>query len=62
MSVHMQSETIEQGNEEDREYLSRFHVISKCGTSEDSSADVLEWDEWIEPINIAARHPFAFSR
>eukprot|EP00596_Hydrurales_sp_CCMP1899_P006798 CAMPEP_0119037586 /NCGR_PEP_ID=MMETSP1177-20130426/6029_1 /TAXON_ID=2985 /ORGANISM="Ochromonas sp, Strain CCMP1899" /LENGTH=394 /DNA_ID=CAMNT_0006999067 /DNA_START=137 /DNA_END=1318 /DNA_ORIENTATION=+ len=56
VSVHMNSAVIPEGTEEDREYLSRFHVTRQCGD------DTFEWYEWIEPVNIAARHPFAFSR
>jgi hypothetical protein len=64
VSVHMRSEVIPQGNFVDKEFLSRFHVTRKCaaGNGTDRTIDSVEWDEWIEPVNIAARHPFAFSR
>lgn len=62
--AHMQSEITLTVNPVDREFLSRFHVVRKCtGISGfDSGLKLFEWDEWIEPVNIAARHPFAFSR
>lgn len=58
VAAHMQSEYILESNDLDREFLSRFHVTRRCG----AGSELTEWDEWIEPINIAARHPFAFSR
>ena len=58
VAAHMQSERILESTDVDREFLSRFHVSRRCG----DSGDLTEWDEWIEPVNIAARHPFAFSR
>lgn len=39
---------------DDYEYLSRHVVTRTCGTKVDT------WIEWIEPITITARHPFAF--
>lgn len=39
---------------DDYEYLSRFEVTRKCG------AKTERWIEWIEPVTITARHPFAF--
>ena len=62
--AHMQSQVTLTVNSVDREYLSRFHIIRKCTGSSGSDGGLrsLEWDEWIEPVNIAARHPFAFSR
>ena len=58
VAAHMQSEYILESTDFDREFLSRFHVTRRCG----AGGELTEWDEWIEPINIAARHPFAFSR
>ena len=57
VTEHMQSEHILKSTDIDMEYLSRFHMIKKCGID----SEIIEWDEWIEPVNIAARHPFAFS-
>jgi hypothetical protein len=64
VSVHMRSEVVPQGNSVDKQFLSRFHVARKCaaGNGSDQITESAEWDEWIEPVNIAARHPFAFSR
>ena len=64
ISEHMKSEAIPAGNSIDKEFLSRFHVTRKCigGNGTGQAFESVEWDEWIEPVNIAARHPFAFSR
>ena len=45
---------VENVNEDDTKYLSRFVVTRKCGSSTN------EWIEWIEPLSIHFRHPFAF--
>lgn len=39
-------------------------MTRKCAGASGSNgeSESLEWDEWIEPVNIAARHPFVFSR
>ena len=62
ISAHMQSANILTTNDVDKEFLSRFHVIRSCvGVDQlDGNFSRSEWDEWIEPLNIAARHPFAF--
>lgn len=64
VSLHMRSEVVPQGNSIDKEFLSRFHITRKCvaDNGTEQSIEFAEWDEWIEPVNIAARHPFAFSR
>lgn len=40
---------------DDKYYLSVFEVTRTCGN------DVKSWTEWIEPLTIHFRHPFAFS-
>ena len=40
----------------DFEFLSRFEVTRTC------DGEVETWTEWIEPLTITARHPFAFGR
>jgi hypothetical protein len=40
---------------DDMEFLSRFHVIKICPNHTE------EWDEYIEPLTIHARHPNAFA-
>ena len=62
VSEHMRSEVVPSGNSVDKEFLSRFHVTRKCASGNGTDSESVEWDEWIEPVNIAARHPFAFSR
>ena len=64
ISMHMQSADTLVSNDVDKEFLSRFHVIRSCFNADQIEINSLrlEWDEWIEPINIAARHPFAFGR
>lgn len=64
ISMHMQSADTLLNNDVDREFLSRFHMIRSCFDANqiEIKSTRLEWDEWIEPINIAARHPFAFGR
>lgn len=42
----------------DFEFLSRFEVTRHCNNEQ----EVEKWMEWIEPITITARHPFAFGR
>lgn len=56
VSVHMQSKNEIKEMPDDFDFLSRFQVTQKCGN------DIKIWNEWIEPITITARHPFAFSR
>lgn len=55
---HMTSESLDdqQFHKDDWEFLSRFEFTRTCGTVVD------KWVEWIEPITIAARHPFGFGR
>jgi hypothetical protein len=43
-----------QENEDDKEYLSRFRITRHC-TGESAQT----WWEYIEPLSIHARHPFA---
>lgn len=52
---HMQSESTPPETADDRQFLSRFEFTRTCGTEVD------KWTEWIEPITITARHPFAFA-
>jgi len=40
---------------DDMEFLSRFHITKICPTHTE------EWDEFIEPLTIHARHPHAFA-
>jgi len=57
VSHHMQSaDPQEVGTDDDYELLSRFEVTKTCSSGETSS-----WVEWIEPLTVAARHPFGFS-
>jgi hypothetical protein len=58
--VHMHSEDVPTGNEDDVKYLSRFEATKTC------TGDVMgrlssKWTEWIEPLTIHTRHPFAHS-
>jgi len=57
VALHMRSEASPTGHRDDREYLSRWVVTKTC-----SNGATTRWEEWIEPVNVAARHPFAFSR
>jgi hypothetical protein len=52
---HMQSEKTPTEIKDDIEFLSRFEFTRTCGTN------VEKWMEYIEPITITARHPFAFA-
>lgn len=45
----------EVANEDDFKYMSRFRVTKRCPHSKLDA----EWDEWIEPLSVHARHPFA---
>lgn len=69
VKVHMQDEAInlqhysnssnldtKDFHPDDFEFLSRFEVTRTCGSS------VEKWVEWIEPLTITARHPYAFGR
>jgi hypothetical protein len=53
--VHMQTARVEEITDGDLYYLSRFKVTKKCGI-----AAPVSWLEWIEPLTVHARHPFAF--
>lgn len=54
-------------NDVDKEFLSRFHLKRVCqnhnSASDGSFSEVVvdEWDEYIEPLTIHARHPLGFS-
>jgi hypothetical protein len=52
---HMTAEEIDDQarHPDDMEFLSRFEFTRTCG-----NGVVDRWVEWIEPVNIAARHPF----
>jgi hypothetical protein len=52
---HMSSENIPEETEADKEYLSRFEFSEIC-----DGKVVEQWNEWIEPITVTARHPFGF--
>lgn len=43
-------------NDDDLKYLSRFRVTVSCTRN----MTLGQWDEWIEPLSIHFRHPFAF--
>jgi hypothetical protein len=45
---------------EDEEFLSKFRITKTCGTGRDSLTNVT-WYEWIEPLAVFGRHPFAMS-
>lgn len=57
VALHMKSEASPRAHRDDREYLSRWAVTKTCSNGVET-----RWNEWIEPVNVAARHPFAFSR
>lgn len=40
---------------DDFKYMSRFKVTKRCPHSKQDAV----WDEWIEPLSVHARHPFA---
>ncbi|KAJ1382829.1 hypothetical protein B484DRAFT_461819, partial [Ochromonadaceae sp. CCMP2298] len=42
--------------EDDLQYLSRFEITRSC-----TGAATESWLEWIEPLTVHARHPFAFA-
>ena len=44
-------------NEIDSIYLSRFHLKATC-----DDGHVEEWDEFIEPLTVNARHPFGYEQ
>ena len=56
LSDHMKSSEHLLANDVDNEFLSKFHVTATCP---DGQTD--EWDEYIEPLTIHARHPLGFS-
>jgi hypothetical protein len=45
----------EVSNNDDFKYMSRFTVSKRCPHSRQDA----EWDEWIEPLTIHARYPYA---
>ena len=45
-------------NEDDHAYLSKFQVTKTCPGPAASQPET--WFEWIEPLSIHARHPFAY--
>jgi hypothetical protein len=45
----------EVSNDDDYKYMSRFSVSKRCPHSRQDA----EWDEWIEPLTIHARYPYA---
>ena len=54
---HMQSEKTPEKNNMDEKYLSRWEIIKTC---EGNKVD--KWVEWIEPLILQSRHPFAYRR
>lgn len=58
--VHMETEHVPEGNDDDLKYLSRF-VVTKTCTGEGQTELSTTWTEWIEPLTIHARHPFALA-
>lgn len=56
VKIHMQSQIAPVGSTDDLEFLSRFHVSKYC-----DGDHVQSWIEWIEPITIHGRHPFALN-
>ena len=59
VKIHMQSEVTPTPTPDDFEFLSRFHITKVC--KQDAGGEIkTEWDEWIEPLSIHARHPFAW--
>lgn len=57
VKYHMSSEKSPEYNKNlDFEFLSRFEFTRTCGSK------IEKWIEWIEPLTITARHPFAFGR
>ena len=45
----------EVANDDDFKYMSRFSVSKRCPHSRQDA----EWDEWIEPLTVHARYPYA---
>jgi len=60
VKIHMESEIIPIPTADDYEFLSRFHMTKVC-RHDDGRMVKTEWDEWIEPLTIHVRHPFAFA-
>lgn len=61
VKLHMQSPHPLPTTVEDTEFLSRFIYTRKCGSSSSNNMIIdHQWTEWIEPIGITLRHPFAF--
>ena len=49
-------------NEVDKKYLSRFEVTQTCTSNNPTEpAVVTKSTEWIEPLTMHARHPFAYA-
>ena len=57
---HMQSENDPPVTAEHLEYMSRFQVTKTCSGAHTHHSS--SWIEWIEPLSIHARHPFALGR
>ena len=45
---------------DDEEFLSKFRITKTCSTGRNSSTNIT-WYEWIEPLAVFGRHPFALS-
>ena len=56
LAEHMKSSEHLLANDIDEEFLSKFRVTATCPDGETD-----EWDEYIEPLTIHARHPLGFS-
>jgi hypothetical protein len=59
--VHMGSEKEPNVTDADYAYMSRFQVTKTC-PGVGSATTSTTWMEWIEPLTIHARHPFALRR
>jgi hypothetical protein len=59
--VHMESEKDPTITDADFAYMSRFIVTKSCTGTDGATTDTT-WTEWIEPLTIHARHPFAMRK
>jgi hypothetical protein len=59
VDYHMNSRKAPPLSEDDLEYLSRFRVSRTCGRGNNRRSST--WYEWIEPLSVHARHPYALA-
>lgn len=61
--IHGQSGAVPQPTNDDFEYMSRFEITKTCSVHHNGALvnETQTWLEWIEPLSMHARHPFAFS-